>query len=395
MSNTIFTYIDNSTSSSSNATLTNSSYNPTPALKSVAVGTICTHIGMNCFLNVTSLLSITFSNTVLTLGDFAFQGCTGLTSVVIPNSVTFLGNGCFAQCSGLTSMILGNSIITIDQNCFDSCSSLTSIIIPDSVVNIGVQCFIFCTALTSVILGNSVSFLAQQAFEFCSALTTLTFKNQNALTFAGVIIFIGTPAMTVTYKNTPNQAALNAVSLNLQSQFTEGTIFIYEEASCFLDGTLILSYVDDKEQYIRIEELSKGMLVKTFKHGYKPIFGIIKTQFYNCKNKEYQLYECSNIHYPEVFQNLYITGNHSILVDKVTEKQREECIKSMGRFFVTDGKGRLMAHLDERAVPYNIKGVCNIYHIALEHENNTKNYGIYANGLLVETTSKRNFLSSI
>jgi hypothetical protein len=31
----------------------------------------------------------------------------------------------------------------------------------------------------------------------------------------------------------------------------------------------------------------------------------------------------------------------------------------------------------------------NIYHIALENENYYSNYGIYANGLLVETCSKR------
>jgi hypothetical protein len=56
---------------------------------------------------------------------------------------------------------------------------------------------------------------------------------------------------------------------------------------------------------------------------------------------------------------------------------------------VTDDKYRLMAHLDNRAVPYEKEGVFNIYHIALENENNYWNYGIFANGLLVETCSKR------
>ena len=31
-----------------------------------------------------------------------------------------------------------------------------------------------------------------------------------------------------------------------------------------------------------------------------------------------------------------------------------------------------------------------IYHIALEHKDNCMNYGIYANGLLVETCSNKN-----
>jgi hypothetical protein len=36
-----------------------------------------------------------------------------------------------------------------------------------------------------------------------------------------------------------------------------------------------------------------------------------------------------------------------------------------------------------------VKGDHKIYHFALENEDNYMNYGVYANGLLVETTSKR------
>ena len=56
---------------------------------------------------------------------------------------------------------------------------------------------------------------------------------------------------------------------------------------------------------------------------------------------------------------------------------------------VTDYKYRLLACLDERAKPYLEEGVFNIWHIALDHGNYYMNYGIYANGLLVETCSKR------
>jgi hypothetical protein len=45
--------------------------------------------------------------------------------------------------------------------------------------------------------------------------------------------------------------------------------------------------------------------------------------------------------------------------------------------------------LDDRAEPYEVEGVYNIWHLALENDNYYMNYGIYANGLLVETTSKR------
>ena len=42
-----------------------------------------------------------------------------------------------------------------------------------------------------------------------------------------------------------------------------------------------------------------------------------------------------------------------------------------------------------RTAVYEKEGVHLIYHIALEHADYYMNYGVYANGLLVETTSKR------
>jgi hypothetical protein len=56
---------------------------------------------------------------------------------------------------------------------------------------------------------------------------------------------------------------------------------------------------------------------------------------------------------------------------------------------VTDKKYRLMAFLDEKAETYEKEGIHNIWHLALENNDYYMNYGIFANGLLVETTSKR------
>jgi hypothetical protein len=61
----------------------------------------------------------------------------------------------------------------------------------------------------------------------------------------------------------------------------------------------------------------------------------------------------------------------------------------LGDIFVTDNKFRLIACLDERAQPLHETGEFNIWHLALENTEYYMNYGIYANGLLVETCSKR------
>jgi hypothetical protein len=56
---------------------------------------------------------------------------------------------------------------------------------------------------------------------------------------------------------------------------------------------------------------------------------------------------------------------------------------------VTDQKYRLPACIDEMTHVYEHPGTYTVYHIALEHSSYYKNYGVYANGLLVETSSIR------
>ena len=57
--------------------------------------------------------------------------------------------------------------------------------------------------------------------------------------------------------------------------------------------------------------------------------------------------------------------------------------------YVTNKKYRLPACVDKRATPFLKEGIFTVYHFSLENVNDYKNYGVYANGLLVETISKR------
>ena len=54
---------------------------------------------------------------------------------------------------------------------------------------------------------------------------------------------------------------------------------------------------------------------------------------------------------------------------------------------MTESKFRLPVCFDVRATLYKSDDDVTIYHLALDNENEDNNYGIYANGLLVETTS--------
>jgi hypothetical protein len=178
-----------------------------------------------------------------------------------------------------------------------------------------------------------------------------------------------------------------------------GSIYTYGTAGpgpdpppivCFKEGSKILT----ESGYKPIEDLRKGDLVKTLKHGFLPINMIGKRDIYNPSKKDRikdQLYKCSKEKYPEILEDLVITGCHSILVDRFTSnKQKEKAIEvNNGKLCITDNKYRLPACVDERASIYEVQGNFTIYHIALENDDYYMNYGIYANGLLVETCSKR------
>ena len=159
-------------------------------------------------------------------------------------------------------------------------------------------------------------------------------------------------------------------------------------APCFKEGTLILT----EKGYLPIEELRNGDLLKTV-NDYKAIYMIGKQTIYNVATPyriKDQLYVCTREHYPEVFEPLVITGCHSILMEEyLNECQREKVIKLYGGVYITENLYRVPACVDERAEVYYKKGQHVVYHIALENDDYFMNYGVYANGLLVETCSKR------
>ncbi|MEK7677089.1 MAG: leucine-rich repeat domain-containing protein, partial [Verrucomicrobiota bacterium] len=196
--------------------------------------------------------SYTIPNSVTRIGVNAFVDCTSLTSVTIPNSVTSIGGWTFSYCSSLTSVSIGNSVTRIADYAFVSCSSLTgvyfqgnapsvgslvfsgdnnatiyylpwtagwglmfggrpvvlwnppvpytyttnnstititkyfgsggAVTIPDTidglpVTSIGYEAFFRCTSLTSVTIPNSVANIGSSAFYSCTSLTNVTIPN--------------------------------------------------------------------------------------------------------------------------------------------------------------------------------------------------------------------------
>ena len=161
---------------------------------------------------------------------------------------------------------------------------------------------------------------------------------------------------------------------------------------CFREGTLISCQKNGTDVEVPIEKLKEyPYLIKTLKHGFLPIHSIGKSLLQNPGNRDRikrRLYKLSPLNYPEIYTPLYLTGCHGLLVPSLSEKEKQACMEQYeDKVFVTDGQYRLFACLDERAEPYDQEGEFPIYHIALQSEDTLVNYGIYANGLLVESCS--------
>jgi surface protein len=158
---------------------------------------------------------------------------------------------------------------------------------------------------------------------------------------------------------------------------------------CFKEGSKILT---DKG-YVAVQDLRNGDLIETVSSGFKKIEHIGNSKMYNNVNgirSTDKLYKCSTSEYPELSEDLVITGGHSILVKSFKDSdQIEKTQEVLGKIYVTDGHYRLPACVDDRTKMFEEEGVHTIWHFSLEHSNYYMNYGIYANGLLVETASNR------
>ena len=190
--------------------------------------------------------------------------------------------------------------------------------------------------------------------------------------------------------NSTGSSSQNSAYTSGTSLTSGGVYYLYPNIPCFLEGSAILCQIDGNDVYLPIETIKPGTLVKTRLNGYKPVALIGKSQLQNPSHDERiqnRLYKCSPSVYPTLTDDLYITGCHSILVDSLTDVQKASTISRLGDIFITENRYRLMACVDERAEPWASEGSYTIWHMALENEDVRMNYGVWANGLLVETCS--------
>ena len=132
-------------------------------------------IGNGAFWNCSSLKKVALPSSVSTLGDYAFRYCRELTSVDLPKYLDGIGRETFADCKKLKYIHLGSCIVSIGESAFRGCTDLSSIYIPSRLENMGKFAFMNCTSLTSIELPNhKLRTIEESTFEGCTALAKVT-----------------------------------------------------------------------------------------------------------------------------------------------------------------------------------------------------------------------------
>lgn len=131
-----------------------------------------TAIGESAFFQ-RNITSITFPNSITSVGRAAFYCCSLLDSVVLPEKVTVIGDMLFANCTSLRRVVIPEGLTLIDNSAFNSCHSLDSLIIPNSVTRIEDWAFAGCKGLTYVEMSRGLTYVGRGAFGDCGALKTV------------------------------------------------------------------------------------------------------------------------------------------------------------------------------------------------------------------------------
>jgi hypothetical protein len=163
-------------------------------------------------------------------------------------------------------------------------------------------------------------------------------------------------------------------------------------APCFNKGTKILCInKNNEEEYIPIEKITNDILIKTYKHGNKKIYKIANNIIHNdCTHFTKSMYIMKKR--GDMIDDLIVTGGHSILIDEYnTEEIKDEHKNIFGKLEQIDNKYLLLAGKSELFEQIKDDKSYIIYHIALindDEDNDCTRYGIWANGILTESTFK-------
>ena len=139
-------------------------------------GVLVTVLSDKIFAHSTKLVSVTISDCVLEIEEYAFLGCDALIEIELPAHLRLIGDGAFENCTALKRVTFGDEIEQIGTSAFAMCKSLTIVTLPSGLKKLGSRAFNTCKSLREITLGGSLETLGAYAFSACDTLERLHFR---------------------------------------------------------------------------------------------------------------------------------------------------------------------------------------------------------------------------
>lgn len=163
---------------------------------------------------------------------------------------------------------------------------------------------------------------------------------------------------------------------------------------CFNHDTKILCLNKNvEEEYIPVQSLRKGHLVKTFLHGYRKIKSIGINRFINDpSNYRKCMYIMKKGNHVDLFDDLIITGDHSILVEHIFKNERIIMRKRLMGEEQIGPKKLVMSSVSNFFEQITNNNEYTHYHFCVEDEETSHmKFGVWSNGILAEIPSANQF----
>ena len=136
-------------------------------VESIVISEGIEYIDDNAFNNCTKIQSVILPDSLIEIGNYAFSGI-GISSITFKNSLTSIGEEAFYYCSNLNNIEFSNSIINIGPYAFCGCPNLTNVTILGNIKNIVNDAFRSCRNLASITLLEGVENIGYGAFSYCA-----------------------------------------------------------------------------------------------------------------------------------------------------------------------------------------------------------------------------------
>ncbi len=251
-------------------------------------------IGVRCFAGNDTLTSISLSDNITEIGNYAFYDCNGLNSVTIPASVTRIGRYAFAASSAIISFADNSELRSIDDYAFSE-NATTEMDIPDSVTEIGDGAFVNSTlsvltisdssclesigseafvgsSIASVNLPETLSHVGEGAFKNVTTLTDVTIADGDTalklshsafegsgiseITIPARVYYIG----EYTFSSCPNLQNIHVDSANESYTELDGVL-------CDVYGTTLIQYPSGRSGGYEVPQQITVLAYASFKNA--------------------------------------------------------------------------------------------------------------------------------